>query len=55
MITKSLSAVGIGLGILCVAISVSGVAPDDKSGYFAIAGSILIGSSLISLAIEGKK
>jgi membrane-bound ClpP family serine protease len=54
MVTRSLAAVVLGLGVLCMALMVF-EAPSPKSGAFAIAGSILIGSGLIALAIESRR
>jgi len=55
MVTRSLSSVGLGFGILCLAIGGTEWPSSDNSGAFIIAGAILIGASLISLAIDGRR
>jgi hypothetical protein len=52
MTTRSLAAVTLALGILCLAAGGIDAPTTNSSGSFAIAGAILIGSGLLSLAIR---
>ena len=54
MVIRSVAGVCLGLGVLCLAISGANAFPPN-SGAFAVASAILIGSSLIALAIDGRK
>lgn len=52
MTTRSLAAVTLALGILCLTTGGVGGPTTISSGSFAIAGAILIGSGLLALAIH---
>jgi hypothetical protein len=55
MVTRSLAAVGLGLGVLCMAMGAIGGPLGPASGSFAIAGAILIGASLITWTLDERK
>jgi hypothetical protein len=55
MVTKSLSSVGLAFGILCLAIGGTEWPSSDNSGALIVAGAIIIGASLIALAIDGRR
>ncbi len=43
------------LGLLCLAMGMFGMPTHPASGFFAVAGAVLLGASLIAAAIVQKK